>query len=169
MTLDKKLTAAADSSFLIGISVCEQWDALKETVDVLFIADAVWKEVVVGGQGKPGQRELQEATFVRRKSVSNIHTTNMMTAFLDIGESETLVLATELDITTVFMDDLRGRRVAQSIGLHCIGVAGFLLLAKNSKIIEEIRPSFRLLQDKGFRLSSRLMNEILNSANEKPI
>ncbi len=169
MTITENLKVVADSSFLIGVSVCDQWDALKNIVKSLYIADAVWEEVVEEGRGRPGEKELQEAAFIQRESVSNNHTVSLLTAFLDKGEAETLVLATELDISTVFIDDQRGRKVAQSIGLQCIGVAGFLLLAKKSKIIEEIRPSFLQLQHKGFRLSSRLMNEILNSANEKPI
>lgn len=169
MTRTKNLKVVADSSFLIGISVCEQWDALSEIVESLYIADAVWKEVVEDGQGKPGQKELQQAAFIHRKSISSSHTVSMLTTFLDKGEAETLVLATELNISTVFIDDLRGRKVAQSIGLRCLGVAGFLLFAKSLNIIQEVRPSLLLLQQNGFRLSKKLINEILNSAKEKAI
>lgn len=112
MNSTKNLKVVADSSFLIGISVCEQWDALSGIVESLYIADAVWKEVVEDGQGRPGQKELQQATFIHRKSISNSHTVSMLTTFLDKGEAETLALATELNISTVFIDDLRGRKVA---------------------------------------------------------
>lgn len=77
---------------------------------------------------------------MERKSVSNTNAVVMLTATLDKGEAETLVLTTELGVTTVFMDDLRGRKIAQSVGLQTIGVAGFLLLAKNHQVIKEVRP-----------------------------
>ncbi len=50
-----KLIAVADASFLIGISLCEQWDTLKVLVETLIIADKVWEEVVKRGEGRPGE------------------------------------------------------------------------------------------------------------------
>ena len=41
-----KLTAVADASFVIGISLCQQWDTLEVLVETLIIADKVWEEVV---------------------------------------------------------------------------------------------------------------------------
>ncbi|MCG9134274.1 DUF3368 domain-containing protein [Candidatus Poribacteria bacterium] len=87
-------------------------------------------------------------------------------ATLDKGEAETLVLATELGITNVFVDDLRGRKVAQSLGLQAVGVAGFLLFAKKKGKIRAIRPLLLQLQQKGFRLSSRLIDAVLEEASE---
>lgn len=169
MTAIENLTAVTDASFVIGVSVCGQWETLEAFVNPLIVADAVWEEVVEQGKGKPGRKELQQAAFVERRSVSNTNAVVMLTATLDKGEAETLVLATELGVTTVFMDDLRGRKVAQSVGLQTIGVAGFLLLAKNHKIIQEVRPFLLQLQQKGFRLSSKLIGKILQAAGEKPI
>lgn len=50
-----KLIAVADASFVIGISLCEQWDTLKVLVETLIIADEVWEEVVKRGEGRPGE------------------------------------------------------------------------------------------------------------------
>ncbi len=50
-----KLIAVADASFVIGISLCEQWDTLKVLVETLIIADKVWEEVVKRGEGRPGE------------------------------------------------------------------------------------------------------------------
>ena len=33
-----RLTAVADASFVIGISLCQQWDTLKALVETLIIA-----------------------------------------------------------------------------------------------------------------------------------
>lgn len=50
-----------------------------------------------------------------------------------------------------------------------IGIAGFLLLAKNRRLITEVRPYLLQLQLKGFRLSRKLINEILSSTGENPM
>ena len=162
----RKLIAVADASFVIGISLCEQWDILKALVETLIIADKVWEEVVERGEGKPGEKELRQATFVKRQTVSNTSAVTMLMATLDKGEAETLVLATELSVTNVFVDDLRGRKVAQSLGLQTVGVAGFLLFAKKKSKIKAVRPLLLQLQQKGFRLSSRLIDAVLEEAGE---
>lgn len=161
-----KLIAVADASFVIGISLCQQWDTLKALVETLIIADEVWEEVVERGEGQPGEKELQQATFVERQSVSNTSAVTMLMATLDKGKAETLVLATELGITNVFVDDLRGRKVAQSLELQTVGVAGFLLFAKKKGKIKAVRPLLLQLQQKDFRLSGRLIDAVLKEAGE---
>ena len=163
------ITAVTDSSFIIGISVSGQWENLKVIVRTLYVADAIWEEVVTRGKGKPGHKEIQQAAFVERKSVSNTEAVTMLMSTLDKGEAETIILAKELGIKTVFIDDLRGRKIAQSVGLKTIGIAGFLLLAKNRMLIKEVRPYLLQLKLKGFRLSSKLINEILKSTGENTI
>ncbi|RKU35853.1 hypothetical protein C6496_16275 [Candidatus Poribacteria bacterium] len=161
-----KLIAVADASFVIGISLCQQWDTLKVLVETLIIADKVWEEVVEEGEGRPGEKELRQATFVERHTVSNTSAVTMLMATLDKGEAETLVLATELGVTNVFIDDLRGRKVAQSLGLPAVGIAGFLLFAKKKGKIKAVRPFLLQLQQKGFRLSGRLIDAVLEEASE---
>lgn len=163
------ITAVTDSSFIIGVSVSGQWENLKVIVRTLYVADAIWEEVVTRGKGKPGHKEIQHAAFVERKSVSNTEAVTMLMSTLDKGEAETIILAKELGIKTVFIDDLRGRKIAQSVGLKTIGIAGFLLLAKNRMLIKEVRPYLLQLKLKGFRLSSKLINEILKSTGENTI
>ena len=160
------MSAVADASFVIGVSVIGQWKTLEASIETLYIADAVWEEVVIRGVGEPGATELPQATFVERRTVSNTQAVAMLTTTLDKGEAETVVLATELGVTTVFLDDLRGRKVAQSAGLQVIGIAGFLLFAKLSGKIEAVRPLLLQLQQKGFRLSSKLIDAVNKRAGE---
>ena len=166
VTHTSKLTAVADASFIIGISLCQQWDTLEVLVETLIIADKVWEEVVEQGAGRPGEEELRQAAFVGRRTVSNTSAVTMLMTTLDEGEAETLVLATELGITKVFVDDLRGRKIAQSLGLQAVGVAGFLLFGKKKGKIRAVRPLLLQLLQKGFRLSSRLINAVLEEAGE---
>ena len=166
ITDEDRLTAVADASFVIGISLCQQWDTLEMLVEKLIIADKVWEEIVEQGEGQPGEKELRQASFVDRRTVSNTSAVTMLMATLGAGEAETLVLATELGVPKVFVDDLRARKVAQSLELQAVGVAGFLLLAKKKGKIREVRPLLLQLLQKGFRLSSRLIEAVLEEAGE---
>ena len=163
------VTAVADASFLIGVSVIGQWETLGALIQTLYVADEVWTEVVVRGAGKPGAKELPQAAFVARRTVSNTQAVAMLAPTLDKGEAETVVLATELGVTTVFLDDRRGQKVAQSAGLQVTGIAGFLLFAKQSSKIDAVQPLLLQLHQKGFRLSSKLINAISRRAGEIPI
>ena len=53
------LIAVADASFVIGISLCQQWNTLKVLVETLIIADEVWKEVT----------EIADALFVEHDKI----------------------------------------------------------------------------------------------------
>ena len=164
--MSSPVTAVADASFLIGVSVIGQWKTLEALIETLYVADEVWTEVVVRGVGKPGARELSQAAFVARRTVSNTQAVAMLTPTLDKGEAETVVLATELGVATVFLDDRRGRKVAQSAGLQVIGIAGFLLFAKRSAKIEAVQPLLLQLNQKGLRLSSKLIDVVSRQAGE---
>ena len=49
---EDRLTAVADASFVIGISLCQQWDTLEVLAEKLIIADKVWEEIVERGEGQ---------------------------------------------------------------------------------------------------------------------
>lgn len=87
------VTAVAEASFLIGVSTIGQWETLGTLIETLYVADAVWTEVVVRGEGKPEAKELLQAVFVGRRTVSNTQAVAMLMPTLDKGEAETVVLA----------------------------------------------------------------------------
>ncbi len=164
----KKVTAVADASFLIGLCLISQWKLLAAVVERLYVTPAVWEEVVVRGQGRPGVKELQQASFIERHSAKNRKAVEMLQVFLGPGEAESLIVAQEMACSVVFVDDLRARKAAQAAGLRTVGVAGFLLSAKQRGLIQEIRPLLEALQQRGFRLSRTLIEAVFREAGEVP-
>jgi hypothetical protein len=61
MAIEKKekIRAVADASFLIGLALIKQWGLLSQMVDELYVSPAVWEEVILLGQGKPGAKEIK--------------------------------------------------------------------------------------------------------------
>lgn len=70
-------------------------------------------------------------------------------ANLDPGETEAIALALELHPDAVLMDERLGMRFAMRHGLTVTGLLGFVVLAKQRKLISEIVPVIQELQEKG--------------------
>ena len=162
----ESVTAVADASFLIGLSMIEQFQLLPQMVDELWVAPAEWEEVVDQGRGRPGAEELRSTSFVQMHAVHDLHAIEMLEVFLDRGEAESLVLAQELSCSVVFVDQLRARKVAQRAGLRTTGVAGFLLASKQKGLISEVSPLLDALLQRGFRLSRTIVDLVLREAGE---
>ena len=59
---------------------------------------------------------------------------------LDQGEAEVIALAQELRADLVIIDERLARWHARRLGLNTTGVLGVLLKAKESGLLEEIKP-----------------------------
>lgn len=75
-----------------------------------------------------------------------------------------IALALEVGIPLVLMDDYRGRKVAQRLGLKTRGTLGHLLALKRIGAIRAVKDYLHILREKGFFLSGQLVNEVLSLA-----
>lgn len=64
------------------------------------------------------------------------------------------------------LDDLQGRRCAESLGLPVSGRLGIVLLAKSRGQIPLARPLLEELRDRGMWLSDRVLAQALRLAGE---
>ena len=87
---------------------------------------------------------------------------------LDKGEAEAIALAESYEDARLLLDERKGRRVAEALGLRVTGTAGVLLAAKAVGLIPAVRPLLdALIRDHEFRLSERLYDAVLASAGER--
>lgn len=77
-----------------------------------------------------------------------------------------MVAAKELEIKRVIIDDRSARHFAETMLLRTVGLMGILLLAKEYKKIESVKKYLDILIENGFRMSVKLYNEVLKSAQE---
>lgn len=88
---------------------------------------------------------------------------------LDIGESEALALALELDADLLLVDELDARKEADRRGLHYVGALGVLAEARQRRLIGPVAPLIAELRSGiGFHVSDRLRREVLLSLGEQP-
>jgi len=87
---------------------------------------------------------------------------------LDRGEAESIALALDRNADLLLLDEKEGRRAAQRLGLHVVGVLGVLLEAKRKGLVATIRPHLDALrQTAGFYLSETLYLHALELAAEQ--
>lgn len=156
-----------DSTALIGLAKIGNLELLEKIFGEIFVPNAVFVEVVDRGKGRPGTKEVQDARWIRKRTVKDNRTVEMLVAEMGRGEAEVLVLGKELNADWLILDDERARNSAQSAEFHIIGLGGILLLAKQLGFIPAVKPLLDQLESKNFRLSIRVRKEILKKANEK--
>jgi len=161
------LKIVCDSTALIGLAKIGNLELLENIFGEIFVPNAVFVEVVDRGKGRPGTKEVQDARWIRKRSVKDNRTVEMLVAEMGRGEAEVLVLGKELNANWLILDDERARNSAQSAEFHIIGLGGILLLAKQLGFIPAVKPLLDQLESKNFRLGIRVRKEILKKANEK--
>jgi len=112
-------------------------------------------------------KELYEWSKDKVIEVNNRKAVEYLELMVDKGEAETIVLAEELNVDTVLIDDLVARKIAKLRGLNVIGTIGVLLDAKEKGLLPALKPLLDELLKKRIRISKDLYNHALELANEK--
>lgn len=86
---------------------------------------------------------------------------------IDRGELAALAMALHLK-AHLLIDDRRGRRVAEGLGVAVTGVCGVLLLAKRNGLVSELAPRLGTLERHGYYIADALRIRVLSSAVESP-
>ncbi|MCB2361035.1 DUF3368 domain-containing protein [Clostridium estertheticum] len=159
-----------NSSPIIGLSIIKKLNLLWEIFDEVYITDEVYKEITIDEKiKKTGSKELIEAIesdYIKVYSVKNKILVEQLYGRLHRGELEVMVAAKELEIKRVIIDDRSARHFAETMLLRTVGLMGILLLAKEYKKIESVKKYLDILIENGFRMSVKLYNEVLKSAQE---
>ena len=74
-------------------------------------------------------------------------------------ESEVITLAYETGIKLI-VDDLKARKVAETLDLNFTGTIGILLKAERLKLIESAYDKTKELRSKGFYVSDQLLDDM---------
>lgn len=66
----------------------------------------------------------------------------------------------------LILDDLKGRKYATELGLKITGAFGLIIEAKNSGLIDKVKPILESIKNTNFRLSAELEEKVLKMAGE---
>jgi uncharacterized protein len=110
---------------------------------------------------------LKPFPFVRVQPPADQKLVASLKRHLDRGESEAIVLATELKAEFLLIDERDGRLAAATRGLVPLGVIGVLVRAKKHGRVEAVRPLVKRLQDEArFFVHSHVLDDALRPVGE---
>lgn len=164
------MPAVSNSSPLIYLSALQDLDLLHNLLGAIVIPSAVYREVVVDGKGQPGAIEVEQAVgdWITLVDVDDRSQVNRLqsTIGLQVGECEAIILADQLQIGTIVLDDQQGVREAESRTLTVVRTPSLYLAAKRAGIVQQVKPKLDSLRLFGFRLRDEHYRVILQRAGE---
>jgi len=152
----------SDSTTIISLINIERFELLFKFSDQIIITPSVYSEVSVKKSAKRIIDEYITLEKVDIMEVTNIQKVKELLIRLDLGESESIVLAEEQNLPLI-IDEKKGKKVALSFGIKSIGLVGILLLYKKKKYLsnKEIIEIVDELREVNFRVSNKLLGLLL--------
>lgn len=160
------MIVVANATPLIGLSKVGLLKLLKELYEEIYVAESVYKEVVIKGSEKSGAEDVKKAKWIKKESVKNMAIVRALEVELGPGEAQTITLSIQLLANLTILDELLAREVAKYMGLQVKGTLGILSEAKRKGLIKKIRPYMDELKRVDFWIDDELYNHVLRKEGE---
>jgi len=148
---------------IISLSSVDKLDILKELFHTVIIPEAVYNEI--RAKESYGYKEV-ESDFINVEQIKGKIYSDLLFNQIDLGETETIILAKEINADFVIIDDNMAYRIATNSGLNVTRTLSVLLRAKEKGIIREIKPIIDEMISKGRWYSKRVYRDFLKKTNE---
>ncbi len=149
-----KVVISDTSSLIIFQKICEL-ELLKIVYDNLFTTPEIAEEF---------EDHLPEWIIIR--SVKDRKYLEFLNTQVDLGEASAIALAKEMEDTLLLLDDLKARRLAKRLNIKFTGTLGVITKAKELGVIGNVKPIIDKLLKTDFRISEKIIKEILTINNE---
>ncbi|NET62083.1 MAG: DUF3368 domain-containing protein [Symploca sp. SIO2E6] len=153
---------------LIAFAKIGQLPLMQKIVGNLLIPEAVAEEISAYKSTAPGTIILAEESWIQVESLQSPTQMQLLLPTLDRGEAAVIALALEQKASLVLIDELTGRKVAQSLQLNVTGSVGLLIKAKEIGEIDAVNPFLRAMRNSGIYFSQRFINAVLKHVGELP-
>jgi len=140
-----RLIVIADASSLIALDNIHEIEILHSLYTSITITSEVASEY---GRATPAWIHIREASIQSKQRLE--------TSRLDLGEASSIALALDSVYPLLIIDEKKGRRVAEQLGIDIIGIVGVLIKAKVAGFIREPQTLLDRLESVDFRLSDTL-------------
>ena len=151
---------------LIALSHVNQLDVLKRLYGEIIIPEAVYRELSIKIESICKKAVDNSLEWIRIKSINNEKAKAMYKTQLHAGEVEVMILSKEIAADVVIIDDGNAKKHAKYLGLPVTGTLGVLIKAKREGYINELKPIFSQMVEKGIYISQSLMESCLKQVGE---
>jgi predicted nucleic acid-binding protein len=148
-------TIISDTSCFILLSKIGELDLLQKLYGEIFTTSVIAEEF---GEELPNWVKIQDSTDKFRLQILEIQ--------IDKGESSAIALALEIPESTLILDDIKARKIAQGLGLNFTGTIGIIIKAKLQNIIPSIEPIIEKIKQTNFRISPEVERQAYIQAKE---
>ena len=109
------MIVVSDTTPIISLMKAGQLELLQKLFGVVYIPEAVYRELIENEAFYEEVRQVQECEFLFVEEVDNDKSVTILQIFtgLDAGESEAIILADEKHSDVLLMDEHKGRQVAK--------------------------------------------------------
>jgi len=145
----------SDTSTLILFQKIEYLDLLQKIYGELITTPEIAEEY---GEKLP--------EWIKIESVSDKKYQEFLETQIDWGEASAIALAKEYDDVLLLLDDLKARKLAIRLNLKITGALGIIHKAKQEGLIDKVKPLIDKLLDTNFRVTEKIIEEILRLNNE---
>lgn len=159
------MTIISDTTPIISLIKINRLDLLEKLFGEVLIPEAVYRELTTNALFENEAIIVKASAFLKTSAVQNRKSLQLLQAAsgLDDGESEAIILADELKSDVLIMDERKGRKVAQKLGIKITGTVGVLLQAYSETMLssDEIKAYLDRLKNSNIRLSESLIQKAL--------
>lgn len=104
--------------------------------------------------------------WIKIQNPDNVTHQILLEASLDKGEASAIALAMEMTDSLLIIDELKGRRLAQQLGIKITGTLGVIVEANRQGYLKAIKPVLEKIKNTNFRLTQSLEEALLREAGE---
>ena len=148
-------TIISDTSCFIILSKIEELDLLKKLYGQITTTSEIAEEF---GEELPA--------WVIIETVSDKNRQRILELQIDRGEWSAIALALETPGSTLILDDIKARKIAQHLGILFTGTIGVIIKPKLNGIIPSIKPYLEKIKNTNFRISTDIELQALIEAKE---
>ena len=151
----------SDATTLIVLEKQQRLSLLCKLFEQVLIPTAAYEGLLAGMQNDV---PFQAADCIRYESVTPSNQLTTLLSLLDNGEAEAIELALTKQLPLI-IDEKKGRKIAQRLGLTITGLAGLLILAVKKGVLNSAQAQ-QILDNavqSGYRLSPALHKQVMTT------
>lgn len=133
------MIVVSDTTPLISLMKIGQLKLIYQLFGEIQIPEAVFKELVSNKKFSEESRQIQESSFIKKVKVTDVKSVDLLrrSTALDAGESEAIILSDSVKADVLLMDEVKGRKIAQQMGIPLMGTIGMLIVAYNARLLSK--------------------------------
>ena len=147
------MKVVSNSSPLIVLTKINRIDLLKHLFTSVYISEEVYSEVYKIKKGHCPR-------WIKVVKVKGRMAVDALDAIVDKGEAETIILAKEMNIKHVLMDDRKGVNLARKMGLEPLRTTTVIGIAYKNDLLAYIQKELLNLREKGYWITDYYIEEI---------